>query len=95
MNGSNSRIVKILSININSDQDNQKYVSHRKSSIVNEISGRIHSVLNREEVEDMDSSMDGEFRLREHIDVRDVVSSNSQTSVETQHFQKIGTLSDR
>uniref|UniRef100_K1R1R8 Monocarboxylate transporter 13 n=1 Tax=Magallana gigas TaxID=29159 RepID=K1R1R8_MAGGI len=75
MNGNNNKIGRIFSININSDQDYQTYAAHRKSSVVHETSGQIHSVLNQKEVGDVDSSVDGEFRLKEHIDVR--VPSNS------------------
>lgn len=88
MNGNSKKIGSIFSININSDQDYQTYAAHRKSSVVHETSGRIHSVLNQKEVKDVDSSVDGEFRLKEHNDVR--VFSNSQ------HFQGSGSLlSDR
>lgn len=92
MNGNNNKIGRIFSININSDQDYQStfetYAAQRKSSVVHETSGQIHSVLNQNEVEDVDSSVDGEFRLKEHNDVR--VFSNSQ------HFQGSGSLlSDR
>uniref|UniRef100_K1R2R4 Uncharacterized protein n=1 Tax=Magallana gigas TaxID=29159 RepID=K1R2R4_MAGGI len=83
-------VVQIFSINVNSDQDYQRYASRRKSSVVREISGRIHSVLNREEEEDVDSSVDGVFRLRGEIDIRDVVPSDSQPTVEAQHFQRRG-----
>lgn len=84
MNGNNNKIGRIFSININSDQDYQTYAAQRKSS-VHETSGQIHSVLNQNEVEDVDSSVDGEFRLKEHNDF-----SNSQ------HFQGSGSLlSDR
>lgn len=88
MNGNNNKIGRIFSININSDQDYQTYAAQRKSSVVHETSGQIHSVLNQNEVEDVDSSVDGEFRLKEHNDIR--VFSNSQ------HFQGSGSLlSDR
>lgn len=81
MNGNNNKICRIFSININSDQDYQTYAAQRKSSVVHETSGQIHSVLNQNEVEDVD----GEFRLKEHNDF-----SNSQ------HFQGSGSLlSDR
>lgn len=90
MNGNNNRVVQIFSINVNSDQDYQRYASRRKSSVVREISGRIHSVLNREEEEDVDSSVDGVFRLRGEIDIRDVVPSDRQPTVEAQHFQRRG-----
>lgn len=81
MNGNNNKIGRIFSININSDQDYQTYAAQRKSSVVHETSGQIHSVLNQNEVEDVD----GEFRLKEHNDF-----SNSQ------HFQGSGSLlSDR
>lgn len=90
MNGNNNRVVQIFSINVNSDQDYQRYASRRKSSVVREISGRIHSVLNRDEEDDMDSSVDGVFRLRGQIDIRDVVPSDSQATVEAQHFQRRG-----
>lgn len=84
MNGNNNKIGRIFSININSDQDYQTYAAQRKSSVVHETSGQIHSVLNQNEV-DVDSSVDGEFRLKEHNDF-----SNSQ------HFQGSGSLlSDR
>lgn len=85
MNGNNNKIGRIFSININSDQDYQTYAAQRKSSVVHETSGQIHSVLNQNEVEDVDSSVDGEFRLKEHN-----YFSNSQ------HFQGSGSLlSDR
>lgn len=90
MNGNNNRVVQIFSINVNSDQDYQRYASRRKSSVVREISGRIHSVLNRDEEEDVDSSVDGVFRLRGQIDIKDVVPSDSQPTVEAQHFQRRG-----
>lgn len=81
MNENNNKIGRIFSININSDQDYQTYAAQRKSSVVHETSGQIHSVLNQNEVEDVD----GEFRLKEHNDF-----SNSQ------HFQGSGSLlSDR
>lgn len=85
MNGNNNKIGRIFSININSDQDYQTYAAQRKSSVVHETSGQIHSVLNQNEVEDVDSSVDGEFRLKEHNDF----------SI-SQHFQGSGSLlSDR
>lgn len=85
MNENNNKIGRIFSININSDQDYQTYAAQRKLSVVHETSGQIHSVLNQNEVEDVDSSVDGEFRLKEHNDF-----SNSQ------HFQGSGSLlSDR
>lgn len=85
MNGNNNKICRIFSININSDLYYQTYAAQRKSSVVHETSGQIHSVLNQNEVEDVDSSVDGEFRLKEHNDF-----SNSQ------HFQGSGSLlSDR
>lgn len=90
MNANNNRVVQIFSINVNSDQDYQRYASRRKSSVVREISGRIHSVLNRDEEDDVDSSVDGVFRLRGQIDVRDVVPSDIQPTVEAQHFQRRG-----
>lgn len=96
MNANNNRVVQIFSINVNSDQDYQRYASRRKSSVVREISGRIHSVLNRDEEDDVDSSVDGVFRLRGQIDVRDVVPSDIHPTVEAQHFQRRGSsLTDR
>jgi hypothetical protein len=84
MNG-NHKVVPLFTINVESDQHYQKYASRRKSSVVREIFGRIHSVLNREE-DDIDESVEGEFRLR----VNDVIASNGHPSLEANHYQRRG-----
>lgn len=90
MTGNNNKVVQIFSINVESDQDYQRYTSRRKSSVIREISGRIHSVLNREEEDDVDVSVDGVFRFNGQIDVNNVIPTSSQPSVEAQHFQRRG-----
>lgn len=90
MTGNNNKVVQIFSINVESDQDYQRYTSRRKSSVIREISGRIHSVLNREEEDDVDVSVDGVFRFNGQIDVNNVIPKSSQPSVEAQHFQRRG-----
>lgn len=67
----NNKMVQILSMNIKSDHDYQKYTMHWKSPVVHEISGRIQYVLNQQD------SMDGVFRFRYQIAVSDIVSSDS------------------
>ncbi|XP_061187450.1 monocarboxylate transporter 13-like [Saccostrea echinata] len=86
----NHKVVQIFSINVESDQDYQRYASRRKSSVVREISDRIHSVLNREEEDDTDQSVDGVFRFKCQLDVQDVIPSNGQTSVEAHHYERRG-----
>ncbi|XP_055995736.1 monocarboxylate transporter 13-like [Ostrea edulis] len=89
MNG-NNKVISLFSINVDGDQNYQKYASRRKSSVVREIFDRIHSVLNRGE-EEIDESIDGQFRLREQINIGDIVASNGQQlSVEANHYQRRG-----
>ncbi|XP_062587543.1 monocarboxylate transporter 13-like [Saccostrea cucullata] len=89
MTGNDHKVVQIFSINVESDRDYQRYASRRKSSVVREISDRIHSVLNREE-DYVDQSINGVFRFKNQLDVKDVIPSNGQSSVEAHHYQRRG-----